>query len=105
MKKEKWNACILHRFSLGMYLSYLEHGTKKNKFHWEPVHQQAFEKMKQLFACNIVLAYLDFELPTEINTDTSDYQLGAMIVQNNRPIASFSKKLNGMQWRYTVTKK
>jgi hypothetical protein len=35
--------------------------------------------------------------------DTSSIQLGAMIAQDNRPIAFFSRKLSKMQQKYSVT--
>ncbi len=36
-------------------------------------------------------------------TDASTLQLGAVITQDNRPIALFSRKLSKTQTRYTVT--
>ncbi len=41
--------------------------------------------------------------PFEIYTDASSTQLGAVITQDNRPIAFFSRKLSKMQQKYTVT--
>ena len=45
----------------------------------------------------------DFSKPFEIHTDASKYQLGAVITQENKPIAFFSRKLNKAQRNYTVT--
>jgi hypothetical protein len=36
--------------------------------------------------------------------DASSMQLGAVITQNNRPIAFFSRKFYEMQQKYSVTK-
>ena len=52
-----------------------------------------------------MLAYPDFNKPFEIYTDASDYQLGLVITQEERPIAFFSRKLNKAQKNYTVTEK
>jgi hypothetical protein len=39
------------------------------------------------------MAYLTFKIPFEIHTDASAYQLGAVISQNGKPIAFYSRKL------------
>jgi hypothetical protein len=41
--------------------------------------------------------------PFEIYTDASSTQLGAVITQDNRPIAFLSRKLSKMQQKYSVT--
>jgi hypothetical protein len=52
---------------------------------------------------DVVLAYPDFTKPFEINTDASKMQLGAVITEDNRPIAFFSRKLSKTQTKYSVT--
>ena len=76
---------------------------KKPKWHWDNVHQEAFEKIKKVIARDVLLAYPNFSEEFIIYTDASKYQLGGIITQNNRPIASFSRKLNTTQCKYTVT--
>jgi hypothetical protein len=41
--------------------------------------------------------------PFEIYTDASATQLGAVIAQDNRPIAFFSRKLSKTKQKYSVT--
>jgi hypothetical protein len=76
---------------------------KEQPWWWDPIHQQAFKNIKAAIAKETVLAYPDFSKPFEIYTDTSSTQLGAVITQDNRPIAFFSRKLSKMQQKYSVT--
>jgi len=76
---------------------------KKKPWHWDSIHQIAFDNVKKTIAKEVVLAYPDFTKPFDIYTDASTKQLGAVITQENRPIAFFSRKLSGAQSKYTVT--
>ncbi len=79
-------------------------GTKKVPWHWDKVHQRAFDHVKATIAKEVVLAYPDFSKVFEIHTDASGKQLRAVITQDNRPIAFFSWKLSDSQRKYSVTK-
>ena len=52
-----------------------------------------------------MLLYPNFSKKFVIHTDASDLQLGAVILQGNRPIAYYSRKLKSAQRRYTTTEK
>ena len=78
-------------------------GTKKVPWHWDEVHQRAFDKVKSTIVQDVVLAYPDYSKPFDIYTDASATQLGAVITQNNRPLAFFSRKLSDTQKKYSVT--
>jgi hypothetical protein len=49
-----------------------------------------------------LLAILDFEKEFHVYTDASNKQLGAVIMQEGKPLAFYSRKLNSAQTRYTT---
>ena len=59
--------------------------------------------IKKIVSRDICVAYPDFILGFEIYIDASKTQLGAVIVQNNRPLAFYSRKLNSAQLNYTTS--
>jgi hypothetical protein len=61
-----------------------------------------FDNVKAAIAKERALAYPDFLKLFEIYTDASSTQLGAMITQDNKPIAFFSRKLSKMEQKYSV---
>ena len=77
---------------------------KKKPWHWDSIHQIAFDNVKTTIAKEVVLAYPDFTKPFDIYTDASTKQLGSVLTKENRPIAFFSRKLFGTQSKYTITK-
>ena len=79
--------------------------SKKAKWLWTDVHQASFDSMKKAIARETILAYPDFNKPFDIHTDASKVQLGAVISQENRPIAFYSRKLSDTQTRYTTTER
>jgi hypothetical protein len=68
--------------------------TKKVPLHWDEVHQRAFNHKKATIAREVVLAYPDYSKVFKIYTNALSKQLGAVITQENRPIAFFSWKLS-----------
>ncbi len=79
-------------------------GTKKVPWHWDEVHQRAFDHVKATITKDVVLAYPDYSKVFKVYTDASSKQLGAVITQDNRPIALFSRKLSNTQRKYSFTK-
>ena len=63
-------------------------------------NKTAFEEAKRMVAREAILAYPDFSKPFHIYTDASDYQLGAVIMQENKPLAFYTRKLNTAQLKY-----
>ena len=87
----------------GVTKSTRKKGTKKEPWHWDTVHQVAFDRVKAIMTREVILAYPDYSELFEIYTDASTKQLGAVITQKGRPIAFFSRKLSDAQTRYSVT--
>lgn len=56
-------------------------------------------------ARQILHHFPDFSKPFDVFTDASDYQLGGVIVQDNFPVAFYSRKLNSAQRNYTTMEK
>jgi len=66
------------------------------------VEQQAFEEVKEVISREALLAFPQFDKPFHIYTDASDYQLGAVITQEGKPLAFYSRKMNKAQQNYTT---
>ena len=79
--------------------------SSKAKWQWGPQQQAAFDMAKRIIAKEVMLAYPDFNKPFVIHTDASHYQLGAVISQDGKPVAFYSRKLNPAQTRYTTTER
>ena len=76
--------------------------SKAVPYKWGPVEQQAFEEIKEVISREALLAFPQFDKPFHIYTDASDYQLGAVITQEGKPLAFYSRKMNKAQQRYTT---
>jgi predicted aspartyl protease len=64
---------------------------------WTEECQQSFEKMKQALTSAPTLKMPDFTQPFEVITDASDFALGAILIQQNRPVAFESRVMNSAE--------
>ena len=78
-------------------------GLGKKKIKWESKHQESFDRIKKVLAKETILNYPKFDRPFDIHTDASDRQLGAVISQDGKPLAFYSRKLSSAQRNYTTT--
>ena len=74
----------------------------KAKWEWTQKEQLAFEEAKHMIQREVMLAYPDFSKKFHIYADASDTQLGGVIMQDNKPLAFYTHKLNSAQAKYTT---
>ena len=61
--------------------------------------------MKAIIVADAINAFPDYSIPFYFYTDASYLQLGDAIIQRDKPIAYYSKKLTPAQKNYTTTEK
>ncbi|KFK45075.1 hypothetical protein AALP_AA1G340100 [Arabis alpina] len=70
---------------------------KKDQFQWSPVAQEAFHLLKTAMSTVSVLALVDFTVLFVVESDASGSGLGAVLMQNQKPLAYFSQALTDRQ--------
>ena len=75
--------------------------TKKGSFTWTKEAQEAFKVIKEAICNPSVLELPDFSQPFEEDCDASGTGIGAVSMQNGRPIAYFSEKLKKSRINYS----
>jgi hypothetical protein len=72
----------------------LQHLTKKDTiFHWDKPQENAFQRIKDLCCTAPILAYYDVKKDVKIQCDASKNAVGAVLLQEGKPIAYASRKL------------
>ena len=78
---------------------------KKTPIVWTDDLTKCFEEVKQVIASEALNVYPDHNKPFDVLTDSSDYQMGATILQEGKPICYFSRRLTAPQSRYSTIEK
>lgn len=68
-------------------------------------YQQSFGILKKILTNDPILVYPDFNKTFTLNTDASNFALGAILSQNNRPICYASRTLNEHEVNYSTIEK
>ena len=93
------------RFVLGFShitwpLSQVTKGGSKEKFFWSESQWKAFGELKHRLCSTPVLTLPDLQQPFEIETDASDYAIGAVLTQHGQPVAYHSETLSDTVRKY-----
>ena len=75
----------------------------KVSFEWTPPCQEAFDGVKWNLTHAPTLALADSSKPYELIADASGFALGAVLLQEGRPIAFESRKVNSAEQNYFAT--
>ncbi|KAJ0817688.1 putative nucleotidyltransferase, Ribonuclease H, protein kinase RLK-Pelle-RLCK-VIIa-2 family [Helianthus annuus] len=78
---------------------------KKDNFVWNEEARIAFEKLKEAVCSPPVLALPDFDKTFVLETDASALGIGAVLMQDNHPLAFISKALSSRQQTCSVYEK
>ena len=75
------------------------------EWQWKAEQQQAFSTMKTMLTEAPVLRYYDVKLPVTLSVDASKSGLGAVLLQELKPVAYASRALTENEQRYTQIEK
>ncbi len=79
--------------------------SSKSHFRWTEDQQKSFELLKDLFAKEPCLVPFDQSLPLSLATDASATGLGAVLLQQGRPVMYTARSLTGAETRYSTIEK
>ena len=78
---------------------------KNTAWHWDVQQQNSFERLKQTITNAPVLKYYDVNKHVTIQVDASPDGLGAVLLQDERPVAYASRSLTQTQRNYAQIEK
>ena len=85
--------------------SILDISAKEAKFIWSPQHETAFQEVRELVVRQPVLKYYDLKEEVTVQCDSSEYGLGAALLQNGQPVAFASRSLSQTERQYAQIEK
>lgn len=74
---------------------------KSDRFHWTAKAEQAFSNLKDLICKENCRAYFDPRKKTVVQTDSSGEGLGAVLIQDKRPVIFVSRMLTATEKKYS----
>ncbi len=74
-------------------------------YKWDGACDEAFETLKGILVKAPVLKLPNFDKDFEIHSDAFNFAIGEILVQEGKPVAFESKKLDEMEWRWPTHEK
>jgi hypothetical protein len=78
---------------------------KEVSWHWNQAQQKSFNKLKQMVSTTPVLGYYNPNKQVKLTVDASEKGLGAVLLQDDKPIAYASRALTLTQQKYAQIEK
>jgi hypothetical protein len=76
---------------------------KRHKsFHWIEEAKRSFKLLKEKITEQLVIVLPYFSKTFQVRCDTSGFAVGAVLSEDNRPVAYFSEKLNDAKMKYSM---
>ena len=93
---------FIRNFS-GISTPMMETVKKRHKyFHWTEEAEKSFKLLKEKITGQLVMVLPDFSKTFQVRCDASGFAIGAILSQDNKPIAYFSEKLNETKMKYST---
>ena len=73
---------------------------QNSSFTWSATHEDVLDKIKESISDEITLTYFDPQKETVLQVDASSKGLGAVLLQDDKPVVFASKALNDVESRY-----
>jgi hypothetical protein len=93
-----WRKCIANFSSIATPLHPVT--SIKQVFQWGGKQQKAFDTLKEKINSAPVLSLPNLRQPFEIQTDASNYVMGAVLLQHGKPICFYSETFIGIVINY-----
>ena len=74
-------------------------------FNWWSAQEEAFDHIKQKIASSPVLIFFQPDVPITLQNDASEYGLGAVLMQKDKPVAYASRSLKPAERNYAQIEK
>jgi hypothetical protein len=93
---------FIRNFS-GISAAMMDTVKKRHKsFHWTTEAEKRFNLLKRKITERPVLVLPDFKKTFQVKCDVSGYAIGAVLSQEDRPVAYFSEKLDEAKMKYST---